>query len=165
MTIETEIKVNEFLPAIPKEGYRGFYPVTEDEWHKLPLPMRCSTWDSRVAGVIFDVWFDNYKIKGYAELHPQNVFKALYMKSNCLNDHSVLLYSVVYVRWHDGSKSFAKWYQDTETGAFTITTISNDTLGTQGGFRGHVPANCRKEDGKWGLHSNSVEPNKVTHFD
>lgn len=62
------------------------------------------------------------------------------------------LYSVCAVRLFDGTRVAAKWVQDSVSGAFRIVTTSGNVLGTQGGFRGHIPENCKKrDDGTWGL--------------
>ena len=51
-----------------------------------------------------------------------------------------------------GTRVAAKWVQDSVSGAFRIVTTSGNVLGTQGGFRGHIPENCKKrDDGTWGL--------------
>lgn len=144
------ISIQEFLPEQPKEGYRGFYPCTEEEWHKLPLPMRCSTWDPKVKAVVFKAWFDNCKMMADVHVHPQNVFKALFCKSQ----GGTKLYTVKAVEWESGGRTFAKWMQDTTTGAYAIYTISGELIGRQGGYGGFAPENCYKNDaGKWQLDS------------
>jgi len=142
--------LREFLPEQPKEGYRGFYPCIEKEWTDLPLPMRCSTWDPKVKAVIFDAWFDNYKIRANVHVHPQHVFKAMF----CLSQDNVQLYSITAVEWEGGGQTFAKWLQDTVTGCCAVYTIAGGLLARQGGYQGHVPENCYKdESGDWKLNS------------
>lgn len=150
MMLKFSDNIQEFLPEKPREGRRGFYPCTEKEWHDLPLPMRCSTWDHRVKAVVFNTWLDNYKMSVKVHVHPQHVFKALF----CLSQGGTLLSDVVAVEWEGGGCTFAKWLQDTRTGCFGIYTIAGNQLGQQGGHRGHVPENCYKnEAGEWRLNS------------
>ena len=144
-----------FLPEQQKEGYLGYYPTTKEEFRELPLPMRCATAypcsGEYITGVIFEARFEDYGIQGQVEIHPANVFKALF----CKHGEGILLYSVCAVRWASGETSFAKWWQDVRTGAFQISTITGTPLLRQGGFHGHIPANCKynEELGKWELHS------------
>lgn len=78
----------------------------------------------------------------------ENAFKALFRHS----ETDTQLYSVCAVRLFDGTRVAAKWVQDSVSGAFRIVTTSGNVLGTQGGFRGHIPENCKKrDDGTWGL--------------
>jgi len=150
--------IREFLPEQQKEGYRGFYPCTEKEWSDLPLPMRCSTWNPKVKAVIFEVWFDNYKISADVHVHPQNVFKALF----CSSEGKTQLYTVKAVEWEGGGWTFAKWMQDTTTGAFAIYTISGNLVGRQGGYGGFVPENCYKNDAdEWRLNSGYDRANGI----
>lgn len=141
--------ISEFLPKNPIEGRRGFYPVSKNEWRNLPLPLRCSTWDPRVAAVVFETFLPNYGFSVKIDVHPQNVFKALFI----LSQGDTLLYSVIGVRWHDGTVSFAKWWQDKITGCFRITSINGDVYGTQGGFQGYVPENCYLDETTWCLNT------------
>lgn len=146
-----KISYKEFLPEVTIEGKRGFYPaMTREEWDAIPLPMKCATWDASVKSVIFDTFFSDYGVKGKVEVYTAEAFKALFRYS----ESDTQLYSICAVRLRDGKEIAAKWIQDTTSGAFRIITpISQKTLGTQGGFRGHVPANCKKrEDGTWGLY-------------
>lgn len=131
------------------EGKRGFYPaMTAEEYRALPLPMKCATWDARAQYVIFDSFFRDYGISGKVEVHAENAFKALFRHS----ETDTQLYSVCAVRLFDGKRVAAKWVQDSVSGAFRIVTTSGNVLGTQGGFRGHIPENCKKrDDGTWGL--------------
>ena len=131
------------------EGKRGFYPaMTAEEYRALPLPMKCATWDARVQYVIFDSYFRDYELSGKVEVHAENAFKALFRHS----ETDTQLYSVCAVRLFDGTRVAAKWVQDSVSGAFRIVTTSGNVLGTQGGFRGHIPENCKKrDDGTWGL--------------
>ena len=161
------------MPATPKEGYRGFYPVDSvKEWRTLPLPLQCSTWFTlsgkyQVEAVIFDAWFSNYNISAHVEVHPSHVFKALFTSYANNKEQGTQLYSVVAVRWTDGTKSWAKWYQDSMTGAFAITTIAGDMLGMQGGYRGHLPMNCYRTgnpDQPWAMDSNRHNENEICHW-
>ena len=131
------------------EGKRGFYPaMTAEEYRALPLPMKCATWDARVQYVIFDSYFRDYELSGKVEVHAENAFKALFRHS----ETDTQLYSVCAVRLFDGTRIAAKWVQDSVSGAFRIVTTSGNVLGTQGGFRGHIPESCKKrDDGTWGL--------------
>ena len=131
------------------EGKRGFYPaMTAEEYRALPLPMKCATWDARVQYVIFDSYFKDYELSGKVEVHAENAFKALFHHS----ETDTQLYSVCAVRLFDGTRIAAKWVQDSVSGAFRIVTTSGNVLGTQGGFRGHIPENCKKrDDGTWEL--------------
>jgi len=143
----------DFLPEVTIEGKRGYYPaMTREEW------------DASVKYVIFDTFFSDYGVKGKVEVHAAEAFKALFRCS----ESDTQLYSVCAVRLRDGKEIAAKWIQDTTSGAFRIITpISQKTLGTQGGFRGHVPANCKKrEDGTWGLYpvDNSEDTSVYTTF-
>lgn len=139
----------DFLPETQITGKRGFYPtMTAEEYKALPLPMKCGTWDARVQYVIFDSFFSDYGFSGKVEVHAENAFKALFRHS----ETDTQLYSVCGVRLFDGKHVSAKWLQDSVSGAFQIVTLSGDVLGTQGGFRGHIPENCKKrDDGTWGL--------------
>ena len=142
-----------FLPEAGDErftGKRGFYPaMTAEEYNALPLPMKCATWDARVQSVIFQSYFGDYGIHVNVEVHAENAFKALFRYSEI----DALLYSVSAVRLVDGTRVAAKWIQDCASGAFQILTTSGKVLGTQGGFRGHIPEICkRKDDGTWGLY-------------
>ena len=134
------------------DGKRGFYPaMTAEEYDALPLPMKCATWDARVQSVIFQSYFKDYEIPVNVEVHAENAFKALFRYSEI----DALLYSVSAVRLVDGTRVAAKWIQDCASGAFQILTTSGKVLGTQGGFRGHIPEICkRKGDGTWGLYLN-----------
>jgi hypothetical protein len=144
-----------FLPEVTKEGHVGFYPTKPEEWKELPLPMQCSTSypvnGNYIVGVIFNVWFDEYGMKAKVELHPENVFKALW----CAAYSKPTFHEVSQVRWADGTVSFAKWYQDTKTGAYEITVGCNGTkVLVQGGYLGHIPSNCvLEESGEWGMNS------------
>ena len=142
-------RAKEFLPEKPINGKIGFYPaMTAEEYRALPLPMKCATWDARVQYVIFDSYFRDYELSGKVEVHAENAFKALFRHS----ETDTQLYSVCAVRLFDGTRVAAKWWQDSETGAFKITDLKGNALGTQGGFRGHIPANCKKNSaGEWAL--------------
>lgn len=131
------------------DGKRGFYPaMTAEEYRALPLPMKCATWNARVQYVIFDSFFSDYGFSGKVEVHAENAFKALFRHA----EDDTQLYSVCAVRLFDGKRIAAKWIQDSISGAFQIVTLSGDVLGTQGGFRGHIPENCKKcADGTWGI--------------
>lgn len=161
LPINVASKLNkDFLPGKPIEGKRGFYPaITDEEYRGLPLPMKCATWDASVKYVIFDTFFADYGFSANVEVHADNAFKALFK----LSGKDTQLYSVVAVRLKNGERVAAKWLQDTETGAFRIVTLSGRVLGTQGGFRGHVPENCKKDkDGKWALYTQVSEGGKIT---
>jgi len=149
----------EFLPEVAIEGKRGFYPsMTAEEYRALPLPMKCATWRASVEYVIFDTFFSDYGVSGNVEVHAQEAFKALFRHS----ESDTQLYSVCAVRLRDGKRVAAKWLQDTISGAFQIVTLSGTVLGTQGGFRGHIPANCKKrEDGTWGLETVDNSEEKI----
>ena len=151
--------IKEFLPEKPVEGKRGYYPaITDDDYRALPLPMKCATWDASVKYVIFDTFFADYGFSANVEVHAEYAFKALFK----LSVHDTQLYSVVAVRLKSGRSVAAKWEQDTQTGAFRIVTLSGKVLGTQGGFRGHIPANCGKDkDGKWALYPKSEENGQI----
>lgn len=139
----------DFLPEVQIEGRRGFYPVhSPEEWSGLPLPMKCATWEAGVKKVIFDTFLSNYGISARIEVHAEDAFKALF--TSCAE--GPLLYSICAVRMNDGRECAAKWTQDTETGAYGIFNLSGRLLGRQGGYRGHVPANCYKDEtGAWKL--------------
>lgn len=149
----------DFLPKEAIEGKRGFYPaMTAEEYRALPLPMKCATWDASVKYVIFDTFFSDYGFSGSVEVHAENAFKALFRYSNS----DTQLYSVCAVRLSDGKRVAAKWYQDSISGAFEITTITGKVLGTQGGFRGHIPANCGKNaNGEWALYPKERAEGKI----
>lgn len=142
-------RAKEFLPEKPINGKIGFYPaMTTEEWRSLPLPMKCATWSAFVKYVIFDTFFSEYGFSGKVEVHAENAFKALF---RCV-EGDTQLYSVCAVRLFNGKTVAAKWWQDSETGAFQITDLKGNALGTQGGFRGHIPANCKKNSaGEWAL--------------
>lgn len=153
-----------FLPEPPIQGHVGYYPCkTVEDWHTLPLPLRCSTWYAgNIEAVIFDTWLDNYKIKARVEVHPQHVFKALFTLSN----GGTQLYSVCGIRFSDGTRTFAKWYQDTISGAFAITGNRGRVYGKQGGYQQHIPANVEvREDGTYNLNSGKAEPGTHCHFE
>jgi len=156
-----KLAANEFLPVEPKEGYLGFYPCqTLEEWSKLPLPLRCITYYQPVKAIVFDVWLDNYKIKTEVHLHPSYVHKVLFTS----HGDGIQLYEIKAVIWENGSKTFAKWWQDTTTGAYSIATIAGDLIAKQGGFNGHVPANCYKnKNGEWRLQSNYQDGKNICH--
>lgn len=139
----------DFLPEMAIQGKRGFYPsMTAEEYRALPLPMKCGTWDASVQYVIFDTFFADYGLSGNVEVHAENAFKALFRHSGT----DTQLYSVCAVRLRDGKRIAAKWLQDSVSGAFQIVTLSGKVLGTQGGFGGHVPENCKRNaNGDWGL--------------
>lgn len=146
-----------FLPEQPQKGHIGFYPCKPGEWRDLPLPLRCSTSypidGEYITAVLFDVWFDNYKFSAKVEVHPENVFKALF----CLSEGGTQLYKVTGVKWNDGTTSFAKWWHDQRTGAYKISTTCGTTLLVQGGYRGHLPENCKfnEAEGRWTMECNS----------
>jgi len=136
-------ELSEFLPKTPKEGYRGFYPcANNEEWSQLPLPMKCITWFQNVHYVVFDAWFDNYKIKANVHVHRENAHKALF----CSSQGGTQLYSITGVVFEDGRDTFAKWYQDTRTGTFAIYDGSGSLLGKQGGYKGFIPEICYKDE-------------------
>ena len=152
------------LPNPPLDGHIGFYPCKPDEWQTLPLPLRCSTAypinKKFVSAVVFDVWFENYKFQAAVEVHPANAFKALF----CLADGGTQLYSVSGVRWNDGSHSGAKWWQDNQTGAYRIAVGGGRTALEQGGYQGHIPANCEYDEAeqKW-KHQGNPHSDKKTY--
>lgn len=153
-----------FLPEVPTQGKIGYYPCsTVDEWNSLPLPLRCATWyDGSVEAVIFDTWFDNYKIKATIEIHPQNAFKALFTLSN----GGTQLYSICGVRLRDGTRRAAKWFQDTTSGTFSITESGGHVYGEQGGYRQHFPAIIEvKDDGTYNLDFTKAAPGTICHFE
>lgn len=153
-----------FLPEIPIQGHVGYYPCkTVADWKALPLPLRCATWYAgNIDSVIFDTWFDNYRIKATVEVHPQHVFKALFTLSN----GGTQLYSVCGIRFKDGTQTFAKWYQDTTSGAFAITGAGGHVYGKQGGYQQHFPANVEvNEDGTYSLNLGKAEPGTHCHFE
>lgn len=132
----------EFLPKELKKGYTGFYPCKTNEWDKMPLPMKCATWFDNVEYVIFDVYLSDFKISSKIEIHRDNAFKALF----CISEKDPTLYSVIGVRFADGKKTFAKWYQDTKSGSYSITGINGHVYGVQGGYKCHIPKNCYKDN-------------------
>lgn len=139
----------DFLPETPIKGKVGFYPaMTREEYSALPLPMRCATWDENIEAVIFDTYFTDYGASARVAVHPEYAFKCLFRHS----ETDTQLYSVCAVRTRDGKEFFAKWYQDTTSGAFEIVNGSGRAVGTQGGFKGHIPACCYKDkSGEWKL--------------
>ena len=142
----------DFMPAKPIAGHRGFYPCKPNEWRDLPLPLCCGTSypvnGRYITAVVFEAWFDNYKFSAKVEVHPHNAFKALF----CSSEGDTQLYTVCSVKWADGSYSGAKWWSDNQTGAFSIAIGGGYTVLKQGGFQGHLPGNCYKdEDGEWTL--------------
>ena len=137
--------VKTLVPNPPLPGHNGFYPCEVGNWQALPLPLRCATSypinKKHIAAVVFDTWFDNYKIRATVEVHPENVFKALF----CFPEGGTQLYSVVRVKWDNGSYSSAKWVQDQQTGAYSIIVGGAYAL-RQGGFEWHIPANCEYDE-------------------
>lgn len=150
------------LPAVQKEGRRGYYPVTsEQEWKdELPAVYKAMEWFpvkdpfnkgklSVIERVIFETpYLEPYGVRAKIEVHRQEFQKIMFMlheKTQCQ------LYSVCGVVLQSGTRLGAKWYQDTTTGAFAV--YSNEMyVGKQGGFNGHIPECIEKlEDGsfKW----------------
>ncbi len=138
----------DFLPETPIKGRIGYYPsMTAEEYRALPLPMRCATWDADIEAVIFETFFSDYGTRARVVVHPEQAFKCLFRHS----ETDTQLYSVIGVQ-KAGKMYYAKWLQDTTTGAFAIVNGYGNAYGKQGGYRGHVPANCKKnEEGKWTL--------------
>lgn len=152
-----------FLPETPIQGHIGYYPCgKEEDWYRLPLPLRCATWyEGKIEAIIFDTWLENYKISAKIEVHPQHVFKALFTLSN----GDTQLYSVCGIRFKDGKRTFAKWWQDATSGAFAITDLSGHVYGKQGGYKQHFPANVEiKSDGSYNLNYGRCEPGTHCHF-
>lgn len=119
-------RAKEFLPEKPINGKIGFYPaMTTEEWRSLPLPMKCATWSASVKYVIFDTFFSEYGFSGKVEVHAENAFKALF---RCV-EGDTQLYSVCAIRLFNGKTVAAKWWQDSETGAFQITDLKGNVLG------------------------------------
>ena len=103
---------------------------------------------------------DNYKIKTEVHLHPSHVHKVLFTS----HQNGVQLYEVKAIIWEDGSRTFAKWWQDGKTGAFCITTIAGDQIAKQGGYQNFIPANCYKnESGEWRLNSSNKDNKSITY--
>lgn len=121
-----------------------------DKWRALPLPLKCATWDASILSVIFNARFDNYGFNARVEVHPEYVIKALFMNRGS----GTMLYTVCGLRMENGREYGANWRQDVETGAYCIFTSEGHRAGTQGGYLGHVPANCiQKDTGEWVLSS------------
>jgi hypothetical protein len=140
----------EFMPTTTKEGYRGFYPTTNQEWGELPLPMRVSKWDSFVSAVIFVAWFDNYKIRARVSVHPDNVFKALVSSSEGGTQLYTVVGAVIKKGYNPAQEICAEWSQDTHNGTFSIVNYNGKAIGTQGGYNDWLPENCYKnEAGLW----------------
>lgn len=139
----------DFMPETPIERRIGYYPaMTAEEYRALPLPMRCATWDADIEAVIFETFFSDYGTRARVAVHPESAFKCLFRHS----DTDTQLYTVCAVRIRGGKEIYAHWLQDTTTGAFEIVNGSGRAVGKMGGFRGHVPACCKKDDnGKWSL--------------
>ena len=155
--------VQTLVPNPPLDGHIGFYPCNPGEWKALPLPLRCATSypvnKKHIAAVVFDTWFDNYKFRATVEVHPENVFKALF----CFSETGTQLYSVVGVKWDNGSYSAAQWHQDKQTGAYSIIVGRGVNALKQGGFQWHIPANCEYDEAeqKWEMKQPNNSPNKT----
>ncbi len=158
-TASPENKYAGMLPAVPKPGCRGYYPVTSrEEWEALPALYKAMEWtpapDIRdngrlkaVKGVIFDVaYLKPYGIRAKVTVHPEDVQSILFCSFEQQDCH---LYSVCGVELEGGSRLPAKWLQDTTTGAFGI--FANDVcVGRQGGFQGYIPEHIhRTKDGSF----------------
>ena len=146
--------LNKFLPKVHKEGYLGYYPVTNaDEWEQLPDVYKVMEWFpltvnkqqfdgsvkpelTFVKNVVFDaVHIEPYKVNAKVSVHRQEVQKILFCNYKEAQCH---LYSVCGVEFENGVTASAKWVQDSETGAFAITCGGN-YVGKQGGFLGFIP--------------------------
>lgn len=171
--------LSKFMPKTPKDGYRGFYPVTNaQEWDELPAVYKAMEWfpvemkrvgyrgekyteKTIVKNVVFDaVHVTPYKISAKVSVHRSSVQSILFSyhgRCDCQ------LYTVCEVEFENGERRRAKWLQDTRTGAYAIMAGSQ-YVGKQGGFQYFVPSNIEEtEDGfKWRGY---ISGDTITHFD
>lgn len=162
------------LPKQPKEGYRGYYPVTsKQEWDELPDLYKVMDWNPvkdphnnnelrGIKSVIFNVYYmQPYGIRAKVSVHPSEVQKLLFCGFKKADCH---LYSVCGIELEGGSRLPAKWLQDRISGAFAIYAC--DTyVGMQGGFRGHVPEGVKRLDDGTFKYDWSIEKTKVSHYE
>lgn len=166
------------LPAHPKPGRIGYYPVTnKQEWNELPDLYKVMEWrpvkdpyhkDIRgyhlmraVKSVIFDVTFmEPYGISGKFHVHPCEVQKLLFCN---YGNPDCQLYTICGVELEGGTRLGAKWQQDTTTGAFAVY-VGGIPVGIQGGFIGHIPDCIDKlPDGSFKHNWKRLEE-KVFHY-
>ena len=174
-----KIMFNKFMPVNQKDGYRGFYPVTNaQEWDELPAVYKAMEWfpiemklfDHRgelhtektiVKNVVFDaLHIMPYKVSAKVSVHRSSVQSILFSSHK---QHDCHLYTVCEVEFENGERRRAKWVQDTRTGAFAIM-VGSRYVGKQGGFQFYVPSNIEDaEDGfKW---KGYVAGETITHYD
>lgn len=169
-----------FLPSEPKQGKRGFYPVTNsEEWSELPNVFKAMEWFPREVYngrlitprkemsvpeyVIFDVtYLYPYGVSARVRVHIEDFQKIMY----CLHNHTdCQLYSVCGVEFANGVEWGAYWEQDMTTGAFAVYANGGHLLGKQGGFNGFIPSNIEEtEDGfKWNYEKGRKSGNRCTY--
>jgi len=161
------------LPADPKPGKLGYYPVSgKQEWEVLPDLYKVMEWSPikdphnngqlrAVKSVEFDVLhMEPYGIHAKVSVHPQDVQKILFCNFKDTDCH---LYTVSGIELEGGTRLSAKWYQDSMTGAFAIMA-NHQYVGMQGGFGGYIPEHIQKlETGEF-RYDWKVGEGKTAHY-
>ncbi len=166
-------RYDDMLPPKPLPGHLGYYPVcNKAEWENLPDLYKVMDWfpakDHRnqnqlkaVKSVTFDVnYMMPYGIGAKVSVHPSDVHTVLF----CNHDKpDCLLYSVCGIELEGGTHLYAKWLQDSVSGAFAIYAAGT-FVGIQGGFRGYIPERIQKQqDGRFKFNF-EVQPKHISHY-
>ena len=173
---------SKFLPKKAIEGKCGYYPVaSREEWEELPAVYKAMEWfpmqinrygyggnvimeKTFPKNVIFDCpHIEPYGVSGKVSVHRERVQKILFCLFGRSDCH---LYTVCEVEFENGVRRYAKWYQDSRTGAYAIYCGST-CVAKQGGFQAHVPAIIEEtEEGfEYKQGYNAYNSSTINHYE